>query len=125
MSHATCSPALTDGMRGAVDADDVEIHYLKRGSGPLVICSHGFPDNAFTFLPLVDALAEAGFTAVAPYLRGYAPSGAAPVDQYHTCYMARDLIALVDGLASSTRFWSDTTGARRRPSRPRSCFRSA
>lgn len=98
MSHATCSPALTDGMRGAVDADDVEIHYLKRGSGPLVICSHGFPDNAFTFLPLVDALAEAGFTAVAPYLRGYAPSGAAPVDQYHTCYMAGDLIALIDGL---------------------------
>ncbi|KVL30857.1 alpha/beta fold hydrolase [Burkholderia sp. MSMB1835] len=98
MNRAACSSNTMDVTRGVFDANGVEIHYLRQGSGPLVICSHGFPDHAGSFLPLVAELAEAGFTAVAPYLRGYAPSSAAPPDQYHTCYMACDLKALIDEL---------------------------
>lgn len=98
MSHAACLSNPMDVTRGAIDANGIEIHYLRQGSGPLVICSHGFPDHARSFLPLLAELAHAGFTAVAPYLRGYAPSGTAPADQYHTCYMAHDLRALIDAL---------------------------
>ncbi|WP_176045606.1 alpha/beta hydrolase [Burkholderia sp. BCC1644] len=98
MSHAAGRSTTTEVMRGAFDANGIEIHYLRQGSGPLVICSHGFPDHADSFLPLATELAEAGFTAVAPYLRGYAPSSSAPSDQYHTCYMAHDLSALMDAL---------------------------
>ncbi len=42
--------------------------------GPLALCLHGFPDVAETFRHLLPALAEKGFHAVAPHLRGYAPS---------------------------------------------------
>lgn len=77
-------------------ANGVEIHYLSQGTGPLVICTHGFPDNARTFRPMLADLAAAGFTAVAPYLRGYAPSRAAPPDEYLTGDMARDIVAVID-----------------------------
>ena len=39
-----------------------------------VLCLHGFPDTAATFDPLLDTLADAGFAAAAPTLRGYRPS---------------------------------------------------
>ena len=41
---------------------------------PIVICLHGFPDNASTFDNLLKRLATKGFRAVAPFCRGYAPS---------------------------------------------------
>jgi pimeloyl-ACP methyl ester carboxylesterase len=41
---------------------------------PLVLCLHGFPDTAHTWRHLVPQLEAAGFRAVAPFLRGYAPS---------------------------------------------------
>ena len=41
---------------------------------PLVLCLHGFPDDAGTFDDLFPRLASAGFRAVAPFLRGYSPS---------------------------------------------------
>ncbi len=41
---------------------------------PLALCLHGFPDTAATFRHLLPRLADAGFHAVAPNLRGYAPT---------------------------------------------------
>jgi pimeloyl-ACP methyl ester carboxylesterase len=41
----------------------------------LALCLHGFPDSAHTWRHLLPGLAEAGFHAVAPFLRGYAPTG--------------------------------------------------
>jgi pimeloyl-ACP methyl ester carboxylesterase len=47
---------------------------LGRPGDPAVICLHGFPDDAGTIDGLLPRLAASGFRAVAPYLRGYAPS---------------------------------------------------
>ena len=55
---------------------------------------HGFPDSAHTWRYLLPELAEAGFHAVAPYMRGYAPS-AIPADG---CYRLGALIADAIGL---------------------------
>jgi pimeloyl-ACP methyl ester carboxylesterase len=41
---------------------------------PLALCLHGFPDTAVTWRHLLPRLADAGFHAVAPWLRGYAPT---------------------------------------------------
>jgi pimeloyl-ACP methyl ester carboxylesterase len=41
---------------------------------PLALCLHGFPDSAHTYRHLLPALADAGFRAVAPWSRGYAPT---------------------------------------------------
>jgi len=50
--------------------------YLEAGdpTHPLVLCLHGFPDHAHTWMHLLPTLAEAGYHVIAPWLRGYAPS---------------------------------------------------
>jgi pimeloyl-ACP methyl ester carboxylesterase len=84
-----------------VTANGVDFAYLEAGpsGGPLVLCLHGFPDHAPTFEPLLAALGEAGFHAVAPWLRGYSPTGPAPDGKYHTQSLALDALALTDELA--------------------------
>src|SRR4051812_12408807 len=64
--------------------------------GPVVLCCHGFPDTPGTFRGLLAALAKAGFRAVAPWLRGYAPSPLA--GPYGTAALGADLLALCDAL---------------------------
>lgn len=47
---------------------------LMAGEGEPVILLHGFPDCYLNWSAQVEALAAAGYCAVAPALRGYAPS---------------------------------------------------
>ena len=72
-----------------VAANGLEFGLLEAGEGPLALCLHGFPDSAHTWRHLLPALAEAGFRAVAPFLRGYAPT-AVPDD---ACYGLGALVA--------------------------------
>ena len=72
-----------------VAANGLEFGLLEAGTGPLALCLHGFPDSAHTWRHLLPALAEAGFHAVAPFLRGYAPT-AVPDD---ACYSIGALVA--------------------------------
>ncbi len=66
---------------------------------PLVLCLHGFPDDARSFRHQLPALAEAGYRAVAPMLRGYEP-GSQPVDgDYGLAALAADVFAWIDGLS--------------------------
>lgn len=74
------------------------------GQGPLVLCLHGFPDSAHSFDELLPVLADAGYRAVAPFMRGYAPT-AAPEDR--ACdpdTLGRDVLALADALGATTFF---------------------
>jgi pimeloyl-ACP methyl ester carboxylesterase len=83
---------------GRVMANEIEFGYLEAGSGPLALCLHGFPDTARTWRHLLPALADAGFHAVAPWMRGYAPSGLAPDGCYQTGALVADALALHDAL---------------------------
>ena len=82
---------------GVADLGDVRLHYLEAGDGPLVLCLHGFPDHAPTFRPLLEDLAAAGFRAVAPFMRGYAPS-TVEASTYESAALAGDVLGLVDAL---------------------------
>lgn len=85
--------------RDRVKANGLEFEYLRQGNGDrLALCLHGFPDDAGTMRPLLDRLAEAGFTAVAPYMRGYGPTDPAPDGDYTMGAVAGDAIALADEL---------------------------
>lgn len=85
--------------RGRVTANDIDFAYRRQGDGErLALCLHGFPDDAGTFDPLLERLAEAGFTAVAPYMRGYGPTDLAPEGDYSAVTLGRDAIALADAL---------------------------
>ena len=46
--------------------------------GRLVLCLHGFPDSAWVWRAMAPLLAEQGMRVVAPFSRGYAPTGPAP-----------------------------------------------
>lgn len=84
-----------------VEAHGIRVAYLEAGppDGPLALCLHGFPDHAPTWEGLLGDLGAAGFRAVAPWLRGYAPSGAAPDGNYEAASLALDALALTDALA--------------------------
>lgn len=79
-------------------AHGVEVGYLEQGSGPLALCLHGFPDSARTWRHLLPALADAGYRAVAPFLRGYAPSEVPADGRYQTAVLGLDACALHDTL---------------------------
>lgn len=75
----------------------VTLSWLEAGDGPVVLCLHGFPDHAPTFRPLLGTLADAGFRAVAPFMRGYAPS-TVEAPTYETAALASDVLGLAGAL---------------------------
>ncbi len=85
---------------GSVPANGITFHYLEQGAGPLVLCLHGFPDNAQTYRYLLPVLAAAGYRAVAPFMRGYAPTSAAPDGRYQSVLLAQDAVALITALGA-------------------------
>jgi pimeloyl-ACP methyl ester carboxylesterase len=75
---------------GTVTANGLAFTYLEAGTGPLALCLHGFPDSAQGWRPLLAALADAGFHAVAPYMRGYAPTEVPADGRYQSGVLVRD-----------------------------------
>lgn len=87
-----------------IRANGLDFAYLEAGQGPLVLCLHGFPDTAWNFRPLLTALAAAGFRAVAPFMRGYAPTSLATDGDYRVETLGRDVLALIDALGVERAF---------------------
>ena len=85
---------------GSVRANDIDFHYLEAGQGPLVLCMHGFPDHLHSFRALLPELAQAGYRGVAPFMRGYYPTGPAPDGRYQSLLMSQDVLAIIDALGS-------------------------
>jgi pimeloyl-ACP methyl ester carboxylesterase len=83
---------------GRVTANGVDFAYLDAGAGPLALCLHGFPDCAWTWRHLLPVLADAGFRAVAPFMRGYAPTAVPADGRYQTGALVADACALHDVL---------------------------
>lgn len=56
-----------------ISANGLRVHVLAAGppEGPLVVCLHGFPELARSWLRQLPVLAAAGYRAVAPDQRGY------------------------------------------------------
>lgn len=79
-------------------ANGLDFAYIEEGNGPLVLLLHGFPDTAQTWSHQVSALAAAGYRAVAPFLRGYAPSEIPPDGFYDKATLATDVAALIRAL---------------------------
>jgi pimeloyl-ACP methyl ester carboxylesterase len=96
-----------------VKANGISFHCLETGQGPLVLCLHGFPDNAHSYRHLMPELADAGFRVVAPFMRGYAPTEAPADGRYQAALLARDVLGLIDALgAESARLVGHDWGAR-------------
>jgi pimeloyl-ACP methyl ester carboxylesterase len=80
-----------------------EMTFRARTAGPddgrLVILLHGFPETSASWKAQMDALAGAGYRAVAPDQRGYSP-GARPegVEHYGAGSLTADVLAIADWL---------------------------
>lgn len=84
---------------GAVTVNGVEFAYLTAGTtGPLALCLHGFPDSAHSWRHLLPRLAAAGYRAVAPFQRGYAPTAVPADGRYQTGMLALDAIGFHEAL---------------------------
>ncbi|MFO7927242.1 MAG: alpha/beta fold hydrolase [Halobacteriota archaeon] len=98
MSEETAGHRL---QRRQVDANGLTFECLHSGGGDrLALCLHGFPDNAGSMAPIMWRLVEEGFTAVAPFTRGYAPTDPAPDGTYSARVLGRDAVALAGALAT-------------------------
>lgn len=95
----------TETVEKQVEAGGLSFTYLTAGpeDGPLALCLHGFPDTAHTYRHLLPELAAAGFRAVAPFSRGYAPTGIPTDGRYQTGALARDAVALHEALGGDER----------------------
>jgi pimeloyl-ACP methyl ester carboxylesterase len=95
----------TDELRqGEVVANGITFSTLEagEGDGPLVLCLHGFPDTAWTWRYLLPELAAAGFRAVAPFMRGYAPTSLATDGRYPMGALVADIVALHEALGGGS-----------------------
>jgi pimeloyl-ACP methyl ester carboxylesterase len=87
---------------GRITANGLDFALLEAGEGPLALCLHGFPDSAWTYRHLLPALAAAGYRAVAPFQRGYAPTAVPADGRYQTAALALDACALHDALGGDS-----------------------
>jgi len=75
----------------------IRLHVLEAGEGPLVLLLHGWPELAHSWRHQLAALAEAGYRAVAPDMRGYGKSDAPEAsDAYTMLHLVGDVVGLVD-----------------------------
>ena len=83
--------------------DDIKLHYVEAGDGPLVVLLHGFPEFWFSWRLQIAPLAAAGFRVVAPDLRGYnlssRPEG---VEAYGADKVADDIRGLIRELGAES-----------------------
>lgn len=89
---------MSEFRRGEVRANGLRFATLEAGDGPLVLCLHGFPDHARSFRDQLPALAAAGFRAVAPFLRGYAPSDVPADGPFQSAVLGQDAAAMIEAL---------------------------
>ncbi|MGI8794481.1 MAG: alpha/beta fold hydrolase [Acidimicrobiales bacterium] len=90
---------------GTTGVNGLEVAWLAAGpaGGPLALCLHGFPDSAYSWRHLLPLLAEAGYRAVAPFMRGYAPTSVPADGRYQTGALAADACALHEALGGDDR----------------------
>ncbi len=79
-----------------VQLDQVRLSALSWGptDGPLALLLHGFPDSAHTWRHLGPVLGREGWRVVAPFTRGYAPSGVPSDGRADVGALVDDAVAL-------------------------------
>ena len=88
-------------MPQVIEANGLRFGYHSLGEGPLVLLLHGFPDTAKAWDAILAPVASAGFRAVAPYMRGYAPTQAPDTDA-SSDDLGADVVGLIDAFEADS-----------------------
>jgi len=82
-----------------VTTNGIRMHYVEQGRGFPVVFLHGFPELWYSWRYQIPALAEAGFQAIAPDLRGYGETDKpAELEAYDIHHLVGDMVGLLDAL---------------------------
>ena len=93
---------MTEIRHRSVEANGIMIHVAEAGSGPLVVMCHGFPESWYSWRHQLVALAEAGYHAVAPAMRGYGRTDAPQeIEAYTLLHLVGDMVGVVRALGES------------------------
>ena len=102
--------ALPAGIRARIipDINGLSIHILESGfetdGRPMILLLHGFPEIAYSWRKIMPALAQAGYHAMAPDLRGYGRTTGWDADydgdvaSFRLLNLVRDIIGLLASL---------------------------
>jgi pimeloyl-ACP methyl ester carboxylesterase len=83
----------------SVRANGIDIHLAEAGAGPPVVLLHGFPELWYSWRSQIGALADAGYRAIAPDLRGYGRTTAPPaIEDYGMVHLVADVVGVLDSL---------------------------
>ncbi len=94
---------MTEITHRVIETNGIRMHLAEKGSGPLVLLCHGFPESWYSWRHQIDALAAAGFHAVAPDMRGYGQTDQPEaIDQYTLLHLVGDMIGVLDALGADT-----------------------
>ena len=86
-----------------VNVGTVELHVVELGAGKPILFCHGFPDVWIGWRIQMEAVAAAGYRAIAVDMRGYGRStGPDESDEYTPFHVIADLVGLLDALALPT-----------------------
>ena len=85
-----------------IPLNGIEMHVAECGAGPLVLMCHGWPELWYSWRHQLKALAESGFRAVAPDMRGFGRTSAPDdVAAYSIFHNVGDMVALVSALGET------------------------
>ncbi len=88
-----------------IEANGLRFAYDEAGSGPdIALCLHGFPESRFSWRYQLPVLADAGWHAVAPDMRGYGQTSRPPARaDYRMAHLIEDAAALFDAFGARRR----------------------
>jgi len=92
---------VTDITHRTVEANGIRIHCAEAGEGPLVLLCHGWPESWYSWRHQLKALAEAGFRAVAPDMRGYGETDRPDaIESYTLFHLVGDMVGILNALGA-------------------------
>jgi pimeloyl-ACP methyl ester carboxylesterase len=83
----------------SIQSNGIQMHVAEAGEGPAVLLCHGFPESWYSWRHQLVALANAGYRAIAPHMRGYGLTDKPEaIDQYTMFHLTGDMIGVLDAL---------------------------
>lgn len=82
-----------------IETNGIKMRLAEAGSGPVVLLIHGWPESWYSWRHQLTALADAGYHAIAPDMRGYGDTDAPASDEaYRIDILANDVVGILDAI---------------------------
>jgi pimeloyl-ACP methyl ester carboxylesterase len=86
-----------------IESNGIKMRIAEMGKGPLVILVHGWPESWYSWRHQLKGLADAGYHAVAPDMRGYGKTDKPDaVEAYDIHQVTADIVGIVDAIGKET-----------------------